>query len=99
MEADFLPAEVKKGDRPCRSSGNPCTCLAGSCRRSANPFICSADPCMGSPLRLSLWRDRVEAERRRTGEDKETRNAGEKPVHGFMGSILNPKAVALVLVY
>jgi threonine/homoserine/homoserine lactone efflux protein len=54
---------------------------------------------MGSPLRLSLWRDRVEAERRRTGEDKETRNAGEKPVHGFMGSLLNPKAVALVLVY
>jgi hypothetical protein len=24
--------------------------------------------------------------------NKETRNAGEKPVHGFMGSLLNPKA-------
>jgi hypothetical protein len=23
--------------------------------------------------------------------NKETRNAGEKPVHGFMGSLLNPK--------
>jgi hypothetical protein len=31
--------------------------------------------------------------------NKETRNAGEKPVHGFMGSLLNPKAVVLVLIY
>jgi len=31
--------------------------------------------------------------------NKETRNAGEKPVHGFMGSLLNPKAAVLVLVY
>jgi len=25
--------------------------------------------------------------------NKETRNAGEKPVHGFMDSLLNPKRV------
>jgi len=31
--------------------------------------------------------------------NKETRNAGEKPVHGFMGSLLNPKAAVLALVY
>jgi len=31
--------------------------------------------------------------------NKETRNAGEKSVHGFMGSLLNPKAAVLVLVY
>ncbi len=30
---------------------------------------------------------------------KETRNAGEQPVHGFMGSLLNPMAAVLVLVY
>jgi hypothetical protein len=30
---------------------------------------------------------------------KETRNAGEKPVHGFMDSLLNPKTAVLVLVY
>jgi hypothetical protein len=28
--------------------------------------------------------------------NKEAMNAGEKPVHGFMGSLLNPKAVVLV---
>jgi hypothetical protein len=28
--------------------------------------------------------------------NKETRNAGEKPVHGFMGFLLNPKAAVLV---
>ena len=31
--------------------------------------------------------------------NKETRNAGDKSVHGFMGSLLNPKAAVLVLVY
>jgi hypothetical protein len=31
--------------------------------------------------------------------NKETRNAGEKPVHGFMDSLLNSKAAVLVLVY
>jgi hypothetical protein len=31
--------------------------------------------------------------------NKETRNAGEKSVHGFMGFLLNPKAAMLVLVY
>jgi hypothetical protein len=27
--------------------------------------------------------------------NKETRNAGEKPVHGFMGSLLNPNGDGL----
>jgi hypothetical protein len=31
--------------------------------------------------------------------NKETKHTGEKPVHGFMGSLLNPKTAVLVLVY